>query len=482
MRISHLFILLPLLAGIIALPAQSPAQSFTFTTLHSFDALNNSTNSDGAFPWRQLVLVSNHLYGTTYNGGEFGNGTVFAVNTDGTEFTNLHTFTARTGPFHTNDDGAQPFAGLVLASTRLYGTTGIGGPAGRGTIYAVNTDGMDFTNLHTFSGSTDGAATTAGLVLSGNTLYGASQGGGSSGLGMLFSLKTDGSDYTNLYSFPTENGGINDEGGQPVAGMVVSGTNLFGTTWSGGTGGKGVVFRINTDGTGYTNLHSFTALVSGTNSDGAVPYSALTLSGNTLYGAAVYGGAWGNGVLFKLNTDGSGFTNFHSFTATVNNSNSDGAGPFGSLFLSGNTLYGTAISGGSSTNGTIFSVGTDGTDFKVIYNFPRLVGTTNNDGGGPVSGILSSNTLYGMAHTGGSGGSGAVFSLFIPPWLSLNYAVTNAILTWPTNADGFTLQATTNLGDPADWKAVVPPPVMMNGHYIVTNFIQNERLFYRLVR
>lgn len=481
-RISHLFARLALLAGIVLLPTQSPAQSFTFTTLHSFDAINNGTNADGAFPWRALVLSSNRLYGTTFNGGAFSNGTVFAVNTDGTGFTNLHTFSLRSGIFHTNYDGAQPFAGLVLSGNTLYGTTGVAGPAGRGTIYAINTDGGGFTNMHTFSGSADGASTTAGLVLSGDTLYGASQGGGSNGFGMLFALKTDGSGYTNLYSFPTENSGINSEGGQPVAGMIVSGTNLFGTTWSGGTGGGGVVFRINTDGTGFTNLHSFTALVSGTNSDGATPFSRLTLSGNTLFGTAVYGGTGGNGTLFSLNTDGTGFTNFHSFTARINNTNSDGAGPFGSLVLSGNTLYGTAIGGGSLTNGTIYAVNADGTDFKVIYNFSSFTGTTNSDGAAPASGILSSNTFFGIAHTGGSGGSGAVFSLFLPPELSIGFSGEEAVLTWPTNADGFVLQATTNLADPLAWSSAMPPPAQANGQYAVTNTLSAGRMFYRLAR
>jgi uncharacterized repeat protein (TIGR03803 family) len=481
-RIGHLFVLLLLWSGVLLRPVSASAQPGAFTTLHSFAALSSSTNSDGAFPWAALVLSGNRLYGTTYNGGVFSNGTVFAVNTDGTGFTNLHTFSVRAGLRQTNYDGGQPVAGLVLSGSTLYGTTGIGGTNGRGTVYAINTDGSGFTVLHYFGGNSDGAATTAGLVLSGGTLYGASQGGGSSGLGMLFSLNTDGSDYTNLFSFPTETGGINNEGGQPLAGMVIAGTNLFGTTWSGGTGGQGVVFRINTDGTGYTNLHSFTALVSGTNSDGAVPFGGLTLAGDTLFGGTVYGGAGGKGVLFKLNPDGSGFANLHSFTALINQTNSDGTAPYGRLFPSGNTLYGTATGGGGSTNGTIFTVNTDGANFRVLYHFSRYGGTTNSDGAGPVSGILSSNTLYGVAHTGGSGGSGTVFSLFIPPELGIGLSGTNTILTWPTNADGFVLQATTNLADPLAWSSAMPPPAQANGQYAVTNTLSAGRMFYRLAR
>ena len=123
------------------------------------------------------------------------------------------------------------------------------------------------------------------------------------------------------------------------------------TTLHSFTGGNGTVFAVNTDGTGFTNLHSFTALSnpfgSGTNSDGANPYAGLILSGITLYGTALNGGGSGAGTVFSLNTDGTGFTNLHSF-----NSGSAGGYPYAGLILSGNTLYGTTSSGW----GTVFSL------------------------------------------------------------------------------------------------------------------------------
>src|SRR5438477_12535127 len=76
----------------------------TFTTLHNFTPLipsfTNSdgtirhTNSDGSHSHADLIL-SGTLYGTAQDGGSSGSGTVFAVNTDGTGFTDLHSFTAR---------------------------------------------------------------------------------------------------------------------------------------------------------------------------------------------------------------------------------------------------------------------------------------------------------------------------------------------------------------------------------------------------
>lgn len=86
-----------LVGGGLVLSASTPAQ--TFTTLHNFTLLHptHSTNSDGASPVAGLVLSGNTLYGTAIKGGSSANGTVFAVNTDGTGFTNLHSFTAISG-------------------------------------------------------------------------------------------------------------------------------------------------------------------------------------------------------------------------------------------------------------------------------------------------------------------------------------------------------------------------------------------------
>jgi uncharacterized repeat protein (TIGR03803 family) len=461
------------------LPARLSAQPFA--TLHNFSPLFSSTNYDGANPYPALAVSGNALYGSTYNGGANSNATIFTINTDGTHFTNVYTFSVRTGLLHTNGDGAQCIGGVILSGNTLYGTTGAGGASGRGTIFAVNTDGSSFTNLHSFGGNFDGSATAAGLVLSGNTLYGACQSGGTNGVGLVFSINTDSSAYTKLHSFPTTVSGVNSEGAQPLASMVLSGNTLFGTTFSGGSGGKGTVFRINTDGSSFTNLHSFSALVSNTNSDGAQPFSALTLSGNILYGATLGGGA-SNGVLFKLNTDGSGYSTLHTFSVLNNRTNWDGANPYGTLFLSGNTLYGTAAAGGSVSNGTVFVLNTDGTGFHVIYNFSGLANNTNADGAAPVSGILWSNTLYGMTHNGGSGSNGTVFSFFIPPPLAISAAATNAILAWPTNALGFTLQSTTNLAPPAVWSNILTAPININGQNVVTNPVPGGQIYYRLAR
>jgi uncharacterized repeat protein (TIGR03803 family) len=356
-----------------------------------------------------LILSGNTLYGTAYGGGSSGKGTVFKVNTDGTGFTPLYSFTG--------SDGANPYAGLILSSNTLYGTAVNGGSSSssHGTVFAVNTNGTGFTTLHSFTNGSDGYYPYAGLILSGNTLYGTAVNGGnglSYGWGTVFAGNTDGTGFTRLHYFT---GG--SDGADPYAfgGLILSGNTLYGTAYYGGSSGDGTVFAVNTDGTGFTILHSFTGYSNSTNSDGYYPVAGLILSGNTLYGTATHGGSANAGTVFAVNTNGTGFTTLHSFTASSTNSlgiytNSDGYFPDAGLILSGNTLYGTAFHGGSSGQGTVFAVNTDGTGFTILHSF-----TGGSDGTGPDAGlILSGNTLYGTAYGGGSSGKGTVFSLTLP--------------------------------------------------------------------
>src|SRR5207237_1102571 len=133
----YLFLLPALIAGLgLILAGRIMAQ--TFRTLYSFTGLDtNHFNSDGAYPYAGLILSGNTLYGTATGGGSSGNGTVFAVNTDGTGFTNLHSFTARdpgTGP---NSDGANPLVGLILSGNSLYGREARGGRSWNRSVFVV---------------------------------------------------------------------------------------------------------------------------------------------------------------------------------------------------------------------------------------------------------------------------------------------------------------------------------------------------------
>jgi uncharacterized repeat protein (TIGR03803 family) len=236
------------------------------------------------------------------------------------------------------------------------------------------------------------------------------------------------------------------------------------------------VFDLNTDGTGFTVLHDFTASANGTysNSDGFFPESSLTFSGNTLYGGAQDGGSWANGTVFKVNTDGTGFMTLYSFPASPNFYGGNLTG----LVLSGKTLYGTAYYDGTLHDGIVFALSTDGSGFTVLHTFNGL------DGAEPEQPILADDTLYGVANVSGPGGSGTIFSISLqvtPPQLTLTPAASNVILTWPTNATDFTLQSTTNLVSTV-WTTNLPAPLAVNGQNTVTNPISSAQQFFRLAQ
>jgi uncharacterized repeat protein (TIGR03803 family) len=331
-----------------------------FTNLHTF----SSIAPDGGALYGDLVLSGGTLYGMAAFGGGLDHGCIFAIGTNGLGLTNIYSFSTNLNS--TNFDGAYPLGGLTLVGNALYGTANGGGAFGGGTLFAVNTNGTGFTNLHDFSFPT-GNYPSKDLLLAGGTLYGALASGGSSGYGTIFKINTNGTGYANFYSFSGSSGPdkTNSDGTFPACNLVLLGTNLFGTASEGGDLGGGTIFKIDTNGTAFTILHAFetTNGIAGINTGGARPKSGLTLVSNFLYGTTSMGGPFGGGTVFRMNTDGTGFTTLYNFTATnganVNGfgTNLDGAHPIGGLLYAGGTLYGTASDGGAGY-GTIFSLST----------------------------------------------------------------------------------------------------------------------------
>src|ERR1039457_4216666 len=494
-HIQNRFLLPALIAGLGLIPTgRATAQTFTnlYNFSVDFEFFNgNVSNSDGYGPNGSLILSGNTLYGTASQGGSWGSGTVFAVTTDGSDCTNLHSFTATSGsyPNYTNSDGNNPSAGLILAGSTLYGTASSGGTNGNGTVFAISTSGTVFTNLHCFSAeatnslgrhtNSDGYNPVASLVLSGNTLYGTASAGGTNGCGTVFAINTNGTSFTNLHSFTATSGSLltNSDGATPVASLVLSGNTLYGTASAGGTNGCGTVFAINTNGTGFTVLHTFAATTVPypyTNSGGANPHGGLLLAGSTLYGTTLWGGSGGAGTVFAINTNGTGFTTLHSLT------NSNGANPSASLILSGSTLYGIG--------GNVFAVNTNGSNFTVLMTFPGGVvydpdnGTeTNSVGYDPVGSLLfSDNTLNGATWLGAIYGSGTVFSISLSPQLTIMRSGTNVIVTWPASFTEFTLEFATNLVPPTVWQTNSTASFVISGQNVVTNPISATQKFYQL--
>jgi uncharacterized repeat protein (TIGR03803 family) len=260
--------------------------SGTETVLHSFAG----GSGDGKGPDAGLLNVNGTLYGTTYNGGTDGDGTVFAITTSGTE-TVLHNFEGK-------PDGEHPYAGLINVNGTLYGTTVHGGTDGNGTVFTITTSGAERVLYSFKGGSGDGEHPTEAVLLDVNgTLYGTTTRGGTNSRGTLFSITPSGKE-TVLHSF----GGSMD-GALPYGGLLDVNGTLFGTTSNGGSGsclrygnvhGCGTVFETTTSGK-ETVLHSF-----GRPQDGQFPYAGLTDVNGTLYGTTTYGGAHNAGIVFSL--------------------------------------------------------------------------------------------------------------------------------------------------------------------------------------
>ncbi|MDR3553624.1 MAG: hypothetical protein P4L55_02595 [Syntrophobacteraceae bacterium] len=383
-----------------------------FSSLYSFGTIAG----DGANPYGSLILSGSTFYGMTERGGDYGRGAVFRINTDGSGYQVLYSFGG------VANDGANPYGSLALSGSTLYGMTAEGGAYGYGAIFEIATDGSGYLVLHSFGGPpTDGANPHGSLLLYGTTLYGMTLqggstitwGGGYANPGTVFRINTDGSGYQVLYDFGTT---VTDDGACPYGSLVLAGSTLYGMTSGGGNSGQGVIFGITTDGLGYQVLHDF----GGVANDGGSPYGSLTLSGSTLYGMTGGGGVNGLGMVFQMNISGSGYQVLHSFGSVAN----DGAYPLGPLTLSGATLYGLTPAGGGNNYGAIFSINADGSGYQVLYSF---AGVTNlNDLAYPLGPLsLSNSKLCGTTVTGGEQDSGAVFSLDVSPATGLWQNATN---------------------------------------------------------
>ena len=200
------------------------------------------------------------------------------------------------------------------------------------------------------------------------------------------------------------------------AGLILNSTTgaLYGTTAEGGAYGWGMVYQL-TPGTGGTwnakVLYSFNPI--NIPNDGASPQASLFQNSNgVLYGTTTYGGSSDNGTVFSL-TPGTGGTWTEKIIYSFNGGTTDGSQPEAGLIQYSKTsvLYGTTYAGGTAGFGTVFQLvpGTGGNwTEKVLYSFTGLA-----DGGNPVASLIQATTqvLYGTTYTGGASGFGTVFQL-----------------------------------------------------------------------
>lgn len=285
-----------------------------FRVLHTFDG------SDGKQPSGSLVLFNNTLFGTTEAGGggsPTNGGTVFSIRTDGTGFTTVHDFLYEGGNRYA-PMGATPMGGVVISPSgrRLFGTTQYGGSYTNGTVFAVNVDGSGFSIYRSFQPaaegyyypSQDGCWPIGGLVLSpnSNTLYGTTYTGGASGYGTVFAIGTDGSGFRTVQSFQTTGAPFeypDTFGVRSMAPLVFSqnGRVLYGSAvFIDGPIPGGTVFAVTTNGSQIEPLYTCgTYYVGDKSADGAIPNRILR-AGKALYGTMRVGGLGDGGIAFRL--------------------------------------------------------------------------------------------------------------------------------------------------------------------------------------
>ena len=262
------------------------------TTLYSFCAQPSCT--DGEAPDGALVQASNgNFYGTTYNGGAFGYGTIFEVTQSGT-FKTLYSFCAKTNC----NDGGQPTSGLVQGTDgNLYGTTYYYGSHHAGTAYEITTAGK-FKLLYSFcaqASCADGSDPFGGLVQGSNgNFYGTTNVGGSN-YGTIFELTTAGV-LTTLHTF-----GDTDGGYPTSAPMRASDGNFYGTTWAGGvTGDGGTIYQITPAGA-FSLLYNFCSSLN--SCTGTSPEGALGQATNGEFiGTTTFGGTGNDGTVYSYST------------------------------------------------------------------------------------------------------------------------------------------------------------------------------------
>ena len=279
---------------------------------------------------------------------------------------------------------------------------------------AVVSSAQTYATLIQFDGA-NGGTPVAPLIQGFNgDLYGASEFAGTHGGtnfgGTAFNITTGGT-LTTLYNFCVAGSPNCTDGYNPTAGLARdSNGNFYGIATSGGAHGPflayGTVFKL-TPGGVLTTLYSF-CLLSGC-ADGTNPNGGVILAGNgNLYGTTVSGGTKSGGTVYKMTTGGT-LTTLYNFCSL--SSCSDGSQPSAGLIqASDGNFYGTTYAGGANSKGTVFKITSSGT-LTTLYPFCSL--TSCADGAQPFAKLLqgADGNLYGTTSTGGKFNKGTIFKI-----------------------------------------------------------------------
>lgn len=378
--------------------AAHTAQAQTEQVLWNFQG-----TPDGENPYGGVAFNNGNIFGTTYNGGLYGFGSVYELTPTGTGTYNESVIYSFCESSPSCPDGQNPVFGDVIFDSKgnLYGTTYLGGSNGDGVVFELTppTTGTTWTEtvLWNFANTPDAANPVNGLIWdSEGNFYGTAYNGGAGGYGAVFELSPNGSggwteqvaasinglygglsidSSGNIYGTeaasvvklePNGSGGFNPvtiysfnsadattEGEEPNGTPIVdSSGNVYGTTTKGGTHSDGAVYKLtyNSTKSTYTEklLYSF-------GSNGTVPYAGVVAdpSGN-LYGTTTSGGKNEAGIVYELVYNSKNGTYAEKNLQTFIGEN--GAVPYAGLVYNGGYVYGTTYAGGSDGEGTVFVV------------------------------------------------------------------------------------------------------------------------------
>ena len=316
--------------------------------------LDFTRTANGSTPQGSFFSDGTFLYGMTQQGGTNGIGVIFKIMPDGTGFSKLLDLSGANGKW--------PRGSLISDGTFLYGMTPNGGTFDMGVIFKIMPDGTGYSKLLDFEDTATGMQPRGSLVSDGTFLYGMTWQGGINNMGVIFKIMPDGTGYSRLLDFAGANGAY------PYGSLISDGTFLYGMTWQGGTNDMGVIFKIMPDGTGYTKLLDFAYVTNGRNPEGS-----LISDGTFLYGMTNSGGTNDLGVVFKIMTDGTGYTKLLDFAGAAN-----GSYPGVSLVSDGTFLYGMTLTGGTNGMGVIFKIMPDGTGYSKLLDFTGANGSLPN--------------------------------------------------------------------------------------------------------
>ena len=359
-----------------------------------------------------LKHTNGFFYGTSRAGGAYGNGCLYRVNTAG-EVSALAHFTGNTGPAR----GRRPQASLVDDGTGvLWGTTFSGGTGnsgdGFGTIFKFNPVSGDLTSVVQFTGSSGfakGSFPQTALVRDGaGQLWGTTFAGGFGGNGTVFRVNPINLVFSNVLDFTGTAGG--NRGKNPLGAIVHNGAGtLWGTTSDGGTGNNGTLFSITTTTGTLTTQVDFTGAAGAF--PGSRPAAALAVGqGGSWWGTTSLGGTLGWGTVFRVTAAGEAFTKVVDFTGL--GGEAPGRGPAAALAPDGSGgFWGTTNAGGAGDFGTIFRVNTAtlaiSSTTAFSGNFGAVPGMT------PHAGLVpdGAGSFWGVTVGGGKARQGIIYKI-----------------------------------------------------------------------